>query len=326
VGTRTYSDAIRQVKANSIEPVYLLAGGDAFFEDFFIKEIVNRFLPSGARRQGFSLGDDRAEEVLAALSAYTLFQERQVIVVRQVQRIAGAARDELLAYVRAPDPEKCLLLALEAYEPTKGIHKSLGKVVPVVDTRSPPPDKLPSWAEYYTKLKGYKLDPDALDLLMELSGDSAGHVVMELEKIFTQLEDGDAVTREVVETQVGPGKSYHLWQLQEAVGFREMDSSLRVAVSLLEYGTAPTRLIAALSTLFGQILFLKTGTTSKSVYTGLAKSVSKQLNSMSEHYSVKETTLVLRKLLAADVSLKSTSMEPDQILISTVASICRGIG
>ncbi|UCH11618.1 MAG: DNA polymerase III subunit delta [Fidelibacterota bacterium] len=325
MGSREYSDAIRRLKSNSVESIYLLAGGDAFFEDFFIAEVVGRFLPSGSKRRGFSLDDDRAEQVLAALSAYTLFQERQVIVVRQVQRISGAARDELLSYVRSPDPEKCLIMILEAWEPSKGIHKAVGKLVTVIDVRSPLPDKLRSWAQYYTKQKGYRLEPEALDLLMDLSGDSVGHVVMELEKIFTQLEAGEAVTRGAVEAQVGPDKSYHVWQFQEAVGLRETERSLRVAVSLMEYGAPATRLIAALATLFGQILFVQTGTTSERVYTGLAKTVSRRLTSMSERYSIKEAKLILRKLLAADVSLKSTSVEPDQVVVSTVAAICRGI-
>ncbi|MBA7690098.1 hypothetical protein ES703_98622 [subsurface metagenome] len=96
-------------------------------------------------------------------------------------------------------------------------------------------------------------------------------------------------------------------------------------MSLIEYGTSPTRIVGGLSTLFCQLLFIQTGTGVERGYTGLNKPVTARLHPMRSLYTLKETTQILRKLLAVDVSLKSTSVEPDQVLISLVAGICRGI-
>jgi len=237
----------------------------------------------------------------------------------------GIARQELLTYIENPNPEKCLLLVLEDHQPSKGLQKSLAKSIPVVDTRPPFPDTLRSWAGYYAKLKGFVLLPEALDLLIDTVGDSAGHVVSELDKIFAQLGEGDKVTRELVEAQVSPDRSYQLWHLQDAVARRQTDQSLRICVSLIEYGTTPTRIVGALSTLFCQLLFIQTGTSRERSYTGLNKPVTARLRPMNKLYTHQETAQILRKLLAADVSLKSTSVKPDQVLISLVAGICRGI-
>ncbi len=321
-----FNDAIRQVTAGTIEPVYLLAGGDGYLEDFFIGEVARHFLPTGSRKQVFSLDDDRAELVLAELNAYGLFQDRQLLVVRQIQRIKGTAREELLTYIGNPNPDKCLLLVMEDFQPTKGLQKSLAKSIPAVDARPPFPDTLRSLANYYAKRKGFVLRSDALELLIDLVGDSAGHVMSELDKIFTQMDDGGTVTRELVEAQVGPDRSFQLWHLQEAMARRETDKSLKISVSLLEYGTQPHRIVAALATLFCQLLFIQTGTSMERGYTGLNKPVTARLHSMRNLYKLKETTATLRKLQAVDVSLKSTSVAPGQLLISLVAGICRGIG
>ncbi|MFC1543052.1 DNA polymerase III subunit delta [Candidatus Neomarinimicrobiota bacterium] len=321
----SYRDTIRQVTAGTIVPMYLLAGGDAFLEDFFVGEVARRFFAPGFRKQVFSLDDDRAEHVLAELNAYSLFQGKELLVVRQAQRITGKAREELLSYAKNPNPAKCLLLVIEEYQPTKGLHRSLAKSIPVVDTRPPFNDTLRSWVGYYVKLRGFKLPPAARDLLIDLVGDSVGHVVSELDKIFTQLEEGDTVTSELVEDQVNPDRSYQLWHLQEAVASRITDQSLRICVSLIEYGTAPTRIVGALATLFCQLLFIQTGTSMERGYTGLNKSVTARLRSMKQLYMLKETSQILRKLLAVDVSLKSTSVEPDQLLIPLIVGICHGI-
>ena len=321
-----FKDAIRQVTTGTIAPVYLLAGGDGYLEDFFIGEVAKHFLPAGSRKQVFSLDDDRAEQVLAELNAYGLFQDRQLLVVRQVQHIKGAAREELLTYIGNPNPDRCLLLVMEDYQPTKGLQKSLAKSISAVDTRPPFPDTLRSLANYYAKRKGFVLRSDALELLIDLIGDSAGHVMSELDKLFSSLEKGEAVTRELVAAQVCPDKSFQLWHLQEAMARRETDQSLKITVSLIEYGTKSTRIIGALVTLFCQLLFIQTGTNMERGYTGLNKLVTTQMRPMRRLYTPGETTRILRKLLAADVSLKSTSIAPDQMLITLVAGICRGIG
>jgi len=114
--------------------------------------------------------------------------------------------------------------------------------------------------------------------------------------------------------------------LQAAVACRVPDRSLRVCVSLMAYGTLPARIVGSLSTLFCQRLFIQTGTNMERGYTGLNKLVTKQLRPMRGLYTPDETTRILRKLRAADVSLKSTSVASDQMLIALVAGICRGIG
>ncbi|UCH63792.1 MAG: DNA polymerase III subunit delta [Fidelibacterota bacterium] len=321
-----FNDAIQLVTAGTIAPVYLLAGGDGYLEDFFIGEVARHFLPPGSRKQVFALDDDRAEQVLAELNAYGLFQDRQLLVVHQIQRIKGTARDELIAYTGNPNPDKCLLLVMEEYQPTKGLQKSLAKSISVIDTRPPFPNTLRSLANYYAKQKGFILRSDALELLIDLIGDSAGHVMSELDKLFTQMEKGEAVTRELVEVQVCSDKSFQLWHLQESLARRETDRSLRICLSLLEYGTLPARIIGSLSTLFCQLLFIQTDTNMERGYTGLNKLVTTQLRPMRGLYTLDETTWILRKLQATDLSLKSTSVAADQMLIALVAGVCRGIG
>lgn len=308
--------------SDEIQPVYLLAGGDPFFEDFFIEEASKRYLPSGENKVIFSLDDDSAEMILAEISAYNLFQAKQFAVIRQVQRISGAARDELMAYVQKPNPDRCIVLIMEEYQPKKGFQKAIAKNVPIIDARPPFPDKLTSWAKYYAKLKGVTIQPDALELLVDFAGDSAGHLISELDKIITSLKDEGTVTREMVEVQVVPAKSFQLWHLQEALADRNTENVLRITVSLLEDGMPGTRIISALATLFCQLLFALTGTTSTGVYTGLNSPVTAKLKGMMKLYTIGEIRDNIPLLLSKDRELKSTGVKEGPVIIGLVASIC----
>jgi len=321
----TYREAINAVKGGNIAPVYLLAGGDAFLEDYFFNAVVTGFLPPGSRKQTYSLDDDKADVVLAELSAYGLFQERQVLVVRQSQRVSGAARDELLSYVAKPMAEKCLLLVLEDYQPSKGLHKRLARELVVIDTRPPFPDQLRTWAGDYARGQGYALSSEALDLLLEYAGDSVGHIVSELGKVFTVLDKGATVDAETIQFQVGADRAHQMWHLQQAVARRESPQALAILVALLEHGTQPTQIVNGIAALFCQLLYIQSRTTVERTYTGLNKVVTGELGQMARRYPAGSTAQVLRLLLATDVTLKSTSVDTRGVLIALVAAVCRGI-
>ena len=261
MSTPTYRKALQAVQDDKIEPLYLLAGGDTFLEDYFISQVTQRYLSAGDRKQIYSLDDDKAEAVLAELGAYGLFQSRQVLVVRQAQRVSGKARDELLAYVRAPAADKCLLLVLEDFQPGKGLHKRLAKELVVVDTRPPFPDQMRTWAVDYARRNDHRLDPEALDILLEYAGDSVGHVVSELDKLFIALDEGAAVDSGTVEAQVGADRRHQLWHLQQALARRDSPRSLAILVSLLRHGVRPSPVISGIAALFSQLFYVQSHTT-----------------------------------------------------------------
>lgn len=319
-----YGDLLRSAQGGVIEPIYMLAGSDPFLQDHFIAEVAAKFLPDGMRKHVYTLDDDKAEDILADLRAYSLFDGRQLVVLLQAQKIAGAPRDELLAYAEAPNPEKCLFLVTEDYQPTKGLQKKLSTKIAIVDCRPPFPDKIKSWAQYYARQQGHTIESSALEELIAAVGDSVGHVTSELDKIFSRLELGTAVTLAMVEEQVAHDLAYHLWHLQVAMAERDTAQSLIILTMLLNYGVDGTRVVQSLGVLFNQLLYLQTGTTSDGVYTGLNKPVTAKLSGMRSLYPVADAPAILKRLLQADLLLKSTSSAPASVLVPLIVGITKG--
>ena len=320
----SYRDIIRELQGGRIRPVYLLAGGDPFLEDYLIQECVRQFLPEGEKKIVFSLDDDKADKLLAELVSIGMFQQRSVIVVRQVGRAAGKAREELMEYVLKPSEDKCLILILPDWQPGKGVHKKLVKSIPVVDTRPPFPDKIKAWARYFAKTKGYLIEDDALEYLLEICGDTVGHVVSELGKIFSQYDTGSIIDLPMIIDQTVAARTYQLWQFQAAVAERNNQLGLRILVSLLEHGTTGVQIVSSLANLFCQLLYLQSRTNSQGIYTGLNKLVSSKLGTMARRYSPRETKLILRQLLATDTTIKSTNLEVGTLLVPLLVGICKG--
>lgn len=300
-----------------------MAGGDAYLEDAFVQSVCERFMPSEAKKIIFAMDDDRGEDLMAELSAYSLFQTKQVLLVRQPQQLSGKVREELIKYVGMPNHEKCLILVLEDHTPGKGLHKAL-KGVTVIDTRPPFPDQIRSWVNDFAKDKGHPIPADALDMVITLAGDSVGHAVSELNKICSQLDEGDTITIELVRELIGSGRMYHTWHLQEALAQRKTSQAVKVLVSLMDFGANPVQLVNAMATLFMQLLFMQSRTIDSSAWTGLNKVVTKQLDRMRALYRPQETARILQVLLAADISIKSSG-ESTGLMIPLVVSITKGL-
>ena len=78
---------IRRVRAREIVPVYALFGGDPFLEDYFIKELVGSFPEKSIKTKHLSLDQDSDEVLFGELSAISLFEEKRIIIVREIKKL-----------------------------------------------------------------------------------------------------------------------------------------------------------------------------------------------------------------------------------------------
>ena len=78
---------IRRIRSREIAPVYALYGGDSFLEDYFISELSVHFLENNKERCHFSLDQDSEEKLFGELSAISMFEEKRIIIVREVKKL-----------------------------------------------------------------------------------------------------------------------------------------------------------------------------------------------------------------------------------------------
>ena len=117
---------------------------------------------------------------------------------------------------------------------------------------------MPDWIANYLKSKKLKIDPLAANLVAEYLGKDLSKVTNELEKLVINLSPGDAVDEKVIEEHIGISKDYNIFELQKAIGKRE----ILKANKIIRYFAANPRknpiqvVIGALSTYFAKIYTL----------------------------------------------------------------------
>ena len=77
---------IRRIRSNEISLKYSLFGGESFLEDYFIFELSKKFLSQNQKIIYFSMDQDSDEKLFRELSAISLFEDKRVIVVREIKK------------------------------------------------------------------------------------------------------------------------------------------------------------------------------------------------------------------------------------------------
>jgi DNA polymerase-3 subunit delta len=150
-------------------------------------------------------------------------------------------------------------------------------------------------------------------------------VVNEIEKITLMVGTETIIDDSIIETQLSAGREYHIWQLQDAVGNKNLEKSILITKSLIENGTGIPQLVINFTNLFQQLLWYSMGVRQSTGYTGLNKIISGNLNKYSRNFNqqeIEDTLLVLRK---SDMLTKSTALSPLALIEPVIVNICEGI-
>jgi len=324
-GSPSIGQLIKRIHSNEIAPAYSLFGNESFLQDFFIQELATHFLGDSGTKKHISLDDDKQDQLLADLSSFSLFSERELIVVRQIKKLSVNARKELVDYLGNTNPDTCLVLISEDYDDRNSLQKLLKEHSIFIDVRVPFPSKMKEWVNFIVKSRQYKINDGTISNLIDLYGDSIAHVVNEIEKITLMVGTETEIDDRIIETQLSAGREYHIWQLQDAMGNKDLTKSITIANSLIENGTGVPQLIINFTNLFQQLLWYSMGVRQSTGYTGLNKIISRNLNKYSRNFDQNEIESTLLLLRKSDMLTKSTSLSPLSLIEPAIVNICKGI-
>jgi DNA polymerase-3 subunit delta len=113
------------------------------------------------------------------------------------------------------------------------------------------------WAERYLMTKGVKIDPGASALLSEYLGTDLHKIANELDKLLITLPAGKPViTGQLIEKNIGISKDFNNFELQKAVGERNVLKANRIVNYFGENqkDNPITLTIASLFSLFTKLL------------------------------------------------------------------------
>lgn len=228
----TFEQITGDIQRKIYFPVYLLHGEEPYFidaitgmiEDSVLSETEKEFNQTVVYGRDINVGN-----LIDIARRFPMMANYQVVIVREAQDLDDI--EELETYVKNPQPSTILVLA-HKYRKTdqrKGFAKAVEKKGVLFHSARIYDDKIPQWIERQLSLKGYRIKPEACRMLSEYLGSDLGKISNEIEKLIISLPAGSTVDGALIEKNIGISKDYNIFELQNALGNRDILKAYRIA-------------------------------------------------------------------------------------------------
>jgi len=158
-----------------------------------------------------------------------MMASHQVVVLREAQDMKSFG--DLLPYVENPQPSTLLVINYKYKKPDKRqkIFKLLEKQAVWFESKKMYDNQVPGWIAGYASKQNYRMEPKAAALLAEFLGSDLSKIVNEVEKLTVAIgKKGETITPALVEKHIGFSKDYNQFELQDALGRRDVLKANRI--------------------------------------------------------------------------------------------------
>lgn len=223
-----------ELKRKQYRPVYFLMGEEPYFIDAVADYIAENALPEQEKafNQAVMYGKDtNVYTVLDAAKRFPMMSQYQVVIVKEAQNLKDI--DKLQFYMEKP-LQSTILVISHKYKPLdkrSKLYKILdkSKEAAVFESKKLRDYQVPDWITAYLAERGYTIVPAAANLLTEYLGAELGKVANELNKLMITLPVNEKkITLEHIETNVGISKDYNVFELQNALGGKDVLKANRI--------------------------------------------------------------------------------------------------
>ena len=332
----TPQEFLDSVQRKKIFPVTLLHGGEDFLIDECVRAVIETTLDEGAK--GFNLdvvygSKTDVQEVIAHASAFPMMGDKRVVVVKEFEKLATTdpAKEIFKAYLEHPLASTCLLLVSADADLRKKPFTDLKKLAEVVECKPLYDNQVLDWIDRRIRELGKTADPESCRLLHAYVGNSLRALQNEIEKLFIFVGEKKTIGAEDVSEVVGASKGYTIFELQNAIGRKDLREALRILHAMLEAGQSPQMIIVMLTRFFQQLWKLSELKSKRTPDVALAREIGvnpfflKQVVQFQSNFSSSHLENSFRVLLETDTTLKTTTRDKQGVMDLLVYSLVKGV-
>ncbi|MGV8136396.1 MAG: DNA polymerase III subunit delta [Mangrovibacterium sp.] len=226
-----YEEIISNLKNKIYHPIYFLMGDESYFIDQISDYITENVLTKTEQdfNQYILYGKDAdADTIITYARRFPMMANYQVVAVREAQNIKKI--EELEPYVNNPLKSTILVInyKYKTIDKRKGFAKMLAKKGVLFESKKIYDNKLPAWINSYLAAQQYSIEPQASAMLSEYLGTDLSKVANELNKLIISFPKKTRITPDHVEKNIGISKDFNVFELQNALGERNILKSNQI--------------------------------------------------------------------------------------------------
>ena len=222
---------IQEWKKGIYHPVYWLEGEESYYIDQLIDYAEKHILNESEASFNLSIfygRDTKLDDVVNACKRYPMFSERQVVILKEAQHMKEV--EKLESYIDHPLSSTVFIVGHKEkkIDGRSKLAKQLKSKTVLLTTKKLYDNELPDWTERMIHQKGLDIQSKALQMLVDHIGNDLQRLENEVDKLTVNLQNRKQITEDDIESFVGVSKEFNIFELQAALGRRDMNSTLNI--------------------------------------------------------------------------------------------------
>lgn len=222
---------IQEWKKGIYHPVYWLEGEESYYIDQLIDYAEKHILNESEASFNLSIfygRDTKLDDVVNACKRYPMFSERQVVILKEAQHMNEV--EKLEVYIDHPLSSTVFIVGHKEkkIDGRSKLAKQLKSKTVLLTTKKLYDNELPDWTERMIHQKGLDIQSKALQMLVDHIGNDLQRLENEVDKLTVNLQNRKQITEDDIESFVGVSKEFNIFELQAALGRRDMNSTLKI--------------------------------------------------------------------------------------------------
>lgn len=246
-----FDKILSDLKNKVYHPVYFLMGEEPYFIDVIAEKIEKQVLEDPEKEFNQVIlygGETDLPRVIAEAKGFPMMSNYRVVIVKEAQLIKAlspkekdpdkehsATKEEkknlLELYLENPQKSTILVFCFKykTIDQRTSLAKALAKKAVVFKSVSPYDSAMPAWIEKLVSSHQFSIDPKACHMLYDFLGKDLGKIANELNKLFINLPARTRILPDHIQQYIGISKEYNSFELQEAIGHRDVLRCNRIA-------------------------------------------------------------------------------------------------
>ena len=221
----TFDQIIADIHKKKYAPIYFLMGEEPYFIDVISDTIENEVLDEmeKAFNQIVVYGRDVDIDTVAThAKSYSMMGGYMVVIVKEAQDLKNIEDFEKYLDVIPPTTILVFDYKYKKLDKRRALAKKIDKMGVLFESKKLYESNIPGWIQSYLGEKGYTITPKATQMLTDFLGTDLHKVRNELDKLIIALPKPKKIDDADVERNIGISKDYNVFELQNAIGRRDI--------------------------------------------------------------------------------------------------------
>ena len=320
----------KRLAQGQIDPCYFFFGAETYLIQEYIRTLIERILDTAPRDFNcdvFSVDSDTLEDALSIAHTLPMMATHRVVVLHGLQQLRKADWPPLERYLEHPSTSTALICSSSGSDAKKFPSFLWQHTVAVECNRLEGP-KLHDWVTHTVVQRGYRITPEALQVLLYEQEPNLQTIKQEIEKLCTYAGETLEITLDDVQEVTHTSRLQSIFALSDALGTRQIGPAFTVVDRLLNQGEPPLVILSMMVRHVRLLWSVKQlgqqhhDTAHMAKTLGLPLAVCRQLVTQSQHLSTAYLRQLYTAALEADVTFKTSNKPPQAILEELILHVC----